>query len=99
LTEKQLALKPKRSNTNPRANTVRGQDASFINSFIWEEKRMKKPKTNPNLERRKALANLEHRILAAETGIVLVSSGNDGQISFKRLDEFWPTKPNRKVTR
>jgi hypothetical protein len=60
---------------------------------------MKKPKVSISLERRKALANLEHRILAAEAGFVLVSSSSDGQLSFKRLDEFWPTKPNRKVTR
>jgi hypothetical protein len=60
---------------------------------------MKTRKPPINLERRKALANLEHRILAADTGIVLVSSSSDGHVSFKRLDEFWPTKPNRKVTR
>jgi hypothetical protein len=58
---------------------------------------MKKPKTPISLERRKALANLEHRILAAETGFVLVSSSNDGQLSFKQLNEFWPSKPVRKV--
>jgi hypothetical protein len=58
---------------------------------------MKKPKPTINPERRKAIANLEHRILAAETGFVLVSSSSDGQVSFKQLDEFWPVKPNRKV--
>jgi hypothetical protein len=58
---------------------------------------MKKPKAPISLERRKALANLEHRILAAESGFVLVSSSSDGQVSFKRLDEFWPAQPNRKV--
>jgi hypothetical protein len=56
---------------------------------------MPKPKAHISLERRKALANLEHRILAADTGIVLVSSSSDGQVSFKRLDEFWPTKPQK----
>jgi hypothetical protein len=58
---------------------------------------MKKTKPSLNLERRKAMANLEHRILPAESGFVLVSSSSDGQVSFKQLDEFWPTKPNRKV--
>jgi hypothetical protein len=66
--------------------------------FTRENSRMKTRKTLINLERRKALANLEHRIMAAETGFVLVSSSSDGQVSFKRLDEFWPTKPNRKLT-
>jgi hypothetical protein len=58
---------------------------------------MKKPKASISLERRKALANLEHRILPAESGFVLVSSSNEGHVSFKQLDEFWPVKPNRKV--
>ena len=58
---------------------------------------MKKPKTPISLERRKALANLEHRIMPAESGFVLVSSSSDGHVSFKQLDEFWPIKPNRKV--
>ena len=58
---------------------------------------MKKPKANISLERRKQLANLEHRILTADTGFVLASSDRNGHVSFKRLDEFWPTKPNRKV--
>ncbi len=60
---------------------------------------MKKPKAPISLERRKALANLEHRILPAESGFVLVSSSSDGHVFFKQLDEFWPIKPNRKVTR
>jgi hypothetical protein len=58
---------------------------------------MKKPKAIISLERRKAIANLEHRILPAESGFVLASSSSDGHVSFKRLDEFWPIKPNRKV--
>jgi hypothetical protein len=87
---------------------VRGQNVlpQFIQqdslSTIYsarENSRMKTRKPSLNLERRKALANLEHRILAADNGFVLVSSSSDGQVSFKRLDEFWPSKPNRKVTR
>jgi hypothetical protein len=64
-----------------------------------ENNRMKTPKPSLNPERRKQLAMLDHRLLNADTGYVLVSSSSDGHVSFKRLDEFWPTKPARKVIR